>query len=199
MAEWKRATPKAPSPAAPEEQWQRAAPGSATTTQVDELGQDDDPFFTGTLQGASLGWWDELMARAESAIADTNYRDNWNRRQAELDRYRRLAPKRMLGGEIAGALPIMYLTRGLAPIAAMGAVQGIGQGSRPYDDPNYENKNASVILPALDALTGPADALTGYGIMKGVSYAGGKLTAPIAPYARKAGKWVLEKAARPLF
>ena len=92
---WERVPPKGPSPAVkkinemaqPAVAWERAPRKAESEYRTnDQLTAEDDPFVTGLLQGGTFGWWDELASRAESAIADTDYRANWERRQSELDR-----------------------------------------------------------------------------------------------------------------
>lgn len=218
--EWTRAKPKAKQEAATDDdqQWGRAAPRSDEELRgTDVLSDSDDPLLTGLLQGASFGFWDEIASKVESAIGGTDYRQNWQARQDEMDRYRRLAPKAMLGGEVAGAVGTMFIPglgwanvakagklagtlKAVGLAAGQGALEGIGKSRAIYDDPEYENPNAAkILMPAVDAGKGALEGVIGLG---GAKLAGGalKLAAmPIAAKASKAWKWALEKGAKPVF
>lgn len=199
----------------------------------EELTAADDPLLTGFLQGASFGFWDELASKLEAMSSDREYRELWDERQKQLERYRKLAPWTMGTGEVGGAvltsfLPggilgkaaqgarvletagevgrLMKILRGIKSsgplvktLAKQGAIYGIGTGDKPYYSEKYENPvMAATLGPAADALTGAADNLIGYGLMRGAVGLGGALASPIKEPVTKGTKWVLEKTA-PLF
>jgi hypothetical protein len=215
--EWQRAKPKS-APAAAKadgDGWQRA-PSKGAQATVDQLTEEDDPFFTGLMQGVTFGFSDELAAKYEAALSGRDYRDVWNEKQKEIERYRRLAPGKMLGGEVAGSVGTMFvpglgvgnvaklgripaLLRAAQLAAAQGAVMGMGYGTRPYSDPEYEDPLAGPKIAALDAGKGAVEGLMGLGLAKAGSAAGKALLSPVKKPLTEAAKWTMERIAKPVF
>lgn len=206
---------KAPTGTGPIKDWKESVPAENPQGLSDQLSDGDTPFLDGVLQGATFGGWDELMARLESMTADTNYRDNWDRRQKDLDRLRRAAPGMLNTGEAVGAIGSSFLLPGAGAMnltkggvaalkaalklsAMQGGLNGLGTGRIAWNDQEY----IPGAVPLVDAAKGALEGVTGDLLARGALApvkAVGNLGARVAgPVVRKAYDWGLQNIGAPL-
>jgi len=206
---------KAPTGTGPIKDWKESVPAENPQGLSDQLSDGDTPFLDGVLQGATFGGWDELMARLEAMTADTNYRDNWKRRQDDLDRLRRAAPGMLNTGEAVGAIGSSFLLPGAGAMnltkggvaalkaalklsAMQGGLTGLGTGRTAWNDPEYVPGAVPILNAAQGALEGVTGDLLARGALAPVK-AVGNLGARVAgPVVRKAYDWGLQNIGAPL-
>lgn len=82
-------------------------------------------------QGLTMGWSDELEAKARAAMGKGTYEENLAAIQAGKEQFEGKYPALNLGAQVVGSLPTMFIPgmgqMNAAKMAAMGAVYGAGE------------------------------------------------------------------------
>lgn len=143
------------------------------------------------LQGMTLGWGDEAVAAAKSALGDRTYEQELARERARLAAERETSPNPELA-EFAGGLPLAALPIGQATsiprMAATGALTGAVAGAGSSDAPTQGGRlgaalRGGAVGGALGGGVGAAIKAPGAIVRKGTELLSELQSAPLSPQA----------------
>lgn len=159
-------------PASPEFAAEPPAPGQAPAPAPNVS---MSPGWRLPLQGMTLGWGDEAVAAAKSALGERTYEQELARERARLEAERETSPSPALA-EFAGGLPLALLPGGastsLPRMAATGAGLGAVSGAGASDADTVGGRARGALA---GGAAGLATGAAGFGLGKGLERAGGAL------------------------